>query len=173
MTGRARKIPTAEMTLGPFFPNEFGEGANDLAAGAGVAGEPIEIRGRVVQADGRALHNVILEIWQADPQGRLGHSSFSGWGRAATDRQGEYLFRTLKPGAPAGRAPHINFIVLYSGLMRHLQTVMFFGREPDPVLDAMQQAALRERLVAKEVAPGSWRFDLRLRGGDETPFFED
>src|SRR6185503_18018486 len=51
----------AEMTLGPFFPREFAAGANDLAAGA--QGEPIEITGRVVQADGRALDNVVLEIW--------------------------------------------------------------------------------------------------------------
>src|SRR5690606_8506285 len=38
-------VPTAEMTLGPFFPREFAAGANDLTQleGRTVAGEVIEI----------------------------------------------------------------------------------------------------------------------------------
>src|SRR5437762_3003239 len=112
------------MTLGPFFPREFGQGAQDLAVlnGKDAKGELIEICGKVTQADGRALDNVILEIWQADAQGRYDNPGFFGWGRAATDAQGLYRFRTIMPGAPRGRAPHVNFIILYSGLMRQLQT---------------------------------------------------
>ena len=47
----ATSVPTAEMTLGPFFPREFGAGANDLTvANSGKAnGDIIEIRGRVTQ----------------------------------------------------------------------------------------------------------------------------
>jgi len=162
-------VPTAEMTLGPFFPREFAAGANDLAAGA--QGEPIEITGRVVQADGRALDNVVLEIWQADAEGRFDNPAFFGWGRAATDSAGMYFFRTVRPGASRGRAPHINFLILYSGLMRQLQTVMFFDHTADPVLDAV--ATGRERLVAKKEGANRYRFDIRLRGEGETPFFDD
>ena len=164
-----RLVPTAEMTLGPFFPREFAAGANDLAQGA--QGEAIEITGRVVQADGRALDNLVLEIWQADAEGRFDNPAFLGWGRAATDAEGIYRFRTIKPGAPKGRAPHINFLLLYSGLMRQLQTVMFFEEARDPVLDAVK--AGRERLVAKKEGEKRYRFDIRLRGEDETPFFDD
>jgi len=167
---RAVLIPTAEMTLGPFFPREFAEGASDLAAGVADA-EAIEIAGRVTQMDGRPLDNLVLEIRQADSRGRFDNPAFPGWGRAATDAQGVYRFRTLKPGAPAGRAPHVNFLLLYSGLMRHLQTVMFFGLAKDPVLDAVP-APLRERLVATR-AGTVYRFDIRLRGEGETPFFDD
>jgi protocatechuate 3,4-dioxygenase beta subunit len=163
-----RLVPTAEMTLGPFFPREFAEGANDLAKGA--SGEPIEITGRVVELDGRPLDNVVIEIWQADANGRFDNPDFFGWGRAATDAQGNYVFRTIKPGACPGRAPHVNFLILYSGLMRQLQTAMFFDGAPDPVLDAV---SARERLMAKREGPNRWRFDIRLRGGDETPFFDD
>jgi protocatechuate 3,4-dioxygenase beta subunit len=163
-----RLVPTAEMTLGPFFPREFAEGANDLAKGA--SGEPIEITGRVVELDGRALDNVIIEIWQADAGGRFDNPDFLGWGRAATDAQGSYSFRTIKPGACAGRAAHINFLVLYSGLMRQLQTVMFFDGSADPVLDSV---SARERLIAKNEGHNRYRFDIRLRGGEETPFFDD
>jgi protocatechuate 3,4-dioxygenase alpha subunit len=162
--------PTAEMTLGPFFPREFAEGANDLAKD--VRGEVIEISGRVVELDGRPLDNLVLEIWQADANGRYDNPDFLGWGRAATDAQGNYRFRTIRPGASGGRAPHINFLLLYSGLMRHLQTVMYFEAVADPVLDAVEQSR-RPLLVARSAGVGSYRFDIRLRGADETPFFDD
>jgi protocatechuate 3,4-dioxygenase, alpha subunit len=165
-----RLVPTAEMTLGPFFPREFAEGVHDLAQGA--AGEVIEISGRVVELDGRPLDNVILEIWQADSAGRFDSPDFPGWGRAATDAEGNYLFRTIRPGAIPGRAPHINFLILYSGLMRQLQTVMFFENSADSVLQAVE-ASRRGRLVAQKVNATSYRFDIRLRGGEETPFFDD
>jgi len=164
-----RLVPTAEMTLGPFFPPEFAAGANDLTSGA--RGEAIEITGRVVQADGRALDNVVLEIWQADAEGRFDNPAFCGWGRAATDSAGAYLFRTIKPGAAQGRAPHINFLILYSGLMRQLQTVMFFDRSPDPALENLKERS--ERLIAKKEGANRYRFDIRLRGEGETPFFDD
>ena len=164
-----RLVPTAEMTLGPFFPREFAAGANDLTANA--EGEVIEITGRVVQADGRPLDNLVLEIWQADARGRYDNPAFFGWGRAATDANGIYLFRTIKPGASDGRAPCINFLLLYSGLMRQLQTVMFFDLVGDPVLDAVKSG--RERLVAKREGASRYRFDIRLRGEGETPFFDD
>jgi len=174
-----RLVPTGEMTLGPFFPREFGQGANDLTLfnGKKVKGEAIEITGRVIQGDGAPLDNAILELWQANSEGRFDDPAFFGWGRAATDAGGRYVFRTIRPGAYAGRAPHINLIILFSGLMRHLQTVLFFegqkGNPGDPVLNAVQPAALRERLISKKQKESSYRFDIRLRGEGETPFFDD
>lgn len=160
-------IPTGEMTLGPFFPREFAQGANVLAE----QGDVIEITGRVTQADGKPLDNLVLEIWQADEKGRFDNPAFFGWGRAATDAQGIYRFRTIKPGGYAGRLPHVNFLLLYSGLMRQLQTVMFFELGKDPVLDAVP-APRRPLLVAKRDG-AAYRFDIRLRGDGETPFFDD
>ena len=163
-------VPTGEMTLGPFFPREFAQGANDLATGVKQA-EVIEITGRITQMDGRPLDNLVVEIWQADSQGRFDSGEFFGWGRAATDANGVYRFRTIKPGAYEGRAPHINVLLLYSGLMRHLQTTMFFSAAADPVLDAVP-ADRRPRLVAQRQGT-VYRFDIRLRGDGETPFFDD
>jgi protocatechuate 3,4-dioxygenase alpha subunit len=168
-----RLIPTGEMTLGPFFPREFAQAASDLSVGA--TGEVIEITGRITQVDGRALDNVVLELWQADSRGRFDNPDFFGWGRAATDANGVYRFRTVKPGAYEGRAPHVNLLILYSGLMRQLQTVMFFEGDngKDAVFNAVMPAPLRERLVAKTVGRNALRFDIRLRGEGETPFFDD
>jgi protocatechuate 3,4-dioxygenase alpha subunit len=162
-------VPTAEMTLGPFFPREFARSASDLA---GATADPIEISGRVTELDGKPLDNLVLEIWQADAAGRLDSPAFLGWGRAATDANGDYRFRTVRPGALPGRAPHINFLILYSGLMRQLQTTLFFEAAPDPVLEAVEPAR-RNLLVAQRVSEKEYRFDIRLRGGDETPFFDD
>jgi protocatechuate 3,4-dioxygenase alpha subunit len=167
-----RLVPTGEMTLGPFFPREFAQGANDLTVveGRAAKGETIEITGRVTQADGKALDNVVLEIWQADADGRYDNPDFFGWGRAATDSNGVYLFKSVKPKGPQGRSPHVNLLVLYSGLMRQLQTVMFFEDSNDPVLNSVKH---KDRLIAKKSGPSSYRFDIRLRGDGETPFFED
>ena len=162
-------VPSGEMTLGPFFPREFAQGANDL--GANAKGEVIEVTGRITQLDGKPLDNLVVEIWQADSKGSLDSADFFGWGRAATDANGVYRFRTIKPGAIEGRAPHINFLLLYSGLMRQLQTVMFFSTATDPVLDAVP-VNVRNRLVAKREGT-VYRFDIRLRGEGETPFFDD
>jgi protocatechuate 3,4-dioxygenase alpha subunit len=167
-------IPTGEMTLGPFFPREFAEGANDLTLleGRRARGEPIEITGRVVQADGQPLDNLVLEIWQADADGRYDNPDFFGWGRAATNNDGIYVFKTIKPKGPQGRSAHVNFLVLYSGLMRQLQTVMFFEESQDPAFLSIEKGS-RNRLVAKQTGPHSYRFDIRLRGEGETPFFDD
>ena len=174
-----RLVPTGEMTLGPFFPREFGQGASDLTVldNRKIDGEIIEITGRVTQGDGAPLDNAILEVWQANPQGRFDDPGFLGWGRAATDSSGIYRFRTVRPGAYEGRAPHVNLLIVFSGLMRQLQTVMFFegekGNEVDPVLAAVQPASLRQRLVSKRQEKNTYRFDIRLRGEGETPFFDD
>ena len=104
-------------------------------------------------------------------KGRYDNPKFSGWGRAATDAKGVYRFRTVKPGAPKGRIPHVNFLILYSGLMRQLQTVMFFELAPDPVLDAVPEK--RRPLLVAHREGTVYRFDLRLRGKGETPFFDD
>jgi len=177
-------IPTSEATIGPFFPPRYvDQGANDLTVfeGRRAKGEAIEIRGRVLQEDGAPLDNLVVEIWQADAAGVYRHPAdprhaqadpgFFGWGRAATDKEGRYSFRTIRPGAPQGRRPHVNFMVMYSGLMRILKTTMFFEEGPDPVLDLVPER--KNLLVGRKETPALYTFDIRLRGENETPFFDD
>lgn len=182
---RAKLVPSGEATLGPFFPPRYvDEGANDLTRlqGRKAKGEVIEIRGRVTQQGGQPLENLILEIWQADAQGIYRHPAdprhaqadpnFLGWGRAATDKNGGYLFRTIKPGAPEGRQPHVNFMVMFSGLMRILKTTLFFEEGNDPVLNLIVNSR-KKLLLGKNEGPNLYTFDIRLRGENETPFFGD
>jgi len=186
---KRRLIPTGEATIGPFFPPRYVDaGANDLTQfeDRKAQGEVIEIAGVVRQEDGAPLENLVVEIWQADAKGIYRHPAdprhheadprFFGWGRAATDKEGRYAFRTVRPGAPQGRARHINVMVMFSGLMRILKTTMFFpgeqANDADPVYAAVPKAR-RHLLVAREEAAGRYRFDLKLRGEHETPFFDD
>lgn len=176
-----RAIPTGEATIGPFFPPRYVDaGANDLTTfeGRKAKGDVIEIHGLVLQEDGTALENLILEIWQADAAGVYRHPAdprhaqadpdFLGWGRVATDAKGSYRFKTIRPGAPEGRQAHVNFMVMFSGLMRILKTTMFFEDGKDPVIMAVP-AARRKLLIAKS----GYEFNIRLRGENETPFFDD
>jgi protocatechuate 3,4-dioxygenase alpha subunit len=198
-----RLSPTSQATIGPFFPRTyFQPGDNDLRVlapgGAPSArGQPILLRGRVLREDAVPCLNMILEAWQADAGGHFDHPAdperqladpgFLGWGRAWTDAEGQYEFRSVLPGgyadAAGRRAPHINLVIMGAGLMRSALTTVFFPdfaaeNAADPVLAAVPAEA-RARLVARAEGEAEglrvFRFDIRLRGGaaEETPFFED
>lgn len=195
--------PTSQETIGPFFPRTyFREGDNDLTRTAPDAaptrrGEAILLRGRVTREGGFPCLNMILEAWQADagghfdhpldPERQLADPDFLGWGRAWTDEDGQFEFRTVLPGgyadATGRRAPHINLTVMGAGLMRRVLTTAFFPGFPaenaaDPLL-ALLPERQRGRLIARLDGEADglrvFRFDIRLRGSadEETPFFED
>jgi protocatechuate 3,4-dioxygenase beta subunit len=72
-------------------------------------GQRIIVSGRVLDEDGRAVANTLLEVWQANAAGRYVHLNdqhdapldphFSGAGRVVTDEEGRYRFITIRPGA--------------------------------------------------------------------------
>ena len=177
-------------TIGPFFPFAFVDGLNDLTQldGKTAQGQHILLTGRVLEEGGAPTGNTILEIWQPDAAGILRHPldprssgadpGFCGWGRARTDAQGAYKFRTVLPGAPAGRAPHIDVMILAIGLTRRLVTTVFFAHAADPVLDCVPEKSRPRLLAQRDAALDTegvlgYRFDLILRGENETPFFLD
>ena len=188
-------------TIGPFFPGEFADGCGDLTnfGGKQARGQHILLTGSVVEEGNRPIRNAIVEIWQPDANGIFRHPldprskdadpGFFGWGRARTDAEGRYVFRTVMPGAyatedGAPRCPHLNLMLLATGLTRRLVTTVFFAegseRMPDPVLDCVADPALRARMFATREkassaadAPPVYRFDIVTRGEAETPFFVD
>ena len=103
---------TPSQTVGPFFSKALiREGWNDLAA-RGASGQPLVIAGRVLDGEGAPVPDALLEIWQANAAGRYDHPDdtrdtpldphFRGFGRAGTDEQGRFRFRTIKPGPVPG-----------------------------------------------------------------------
>jgi protocatechuate 3,4-dioxygenase alpha subunit len=61
------------------------------------------------------------------------------------------------------------------GLLRHLNSRIYFpdgpGNSEDLVLSLVEPGR-RDTLVAREVAPGMFEWDVRLQGESETVFFD-
>ena len=193
-------IPSSYSTIGPFYLKPLIDGCEDLTQREGqqARGQHILLTGCVVEEGKKPVLNSVLEIWQPDASGIFRHPldpqssqadpGFCGWGRARTDKDGLYQFRTVLPGSSREeggvlRCPHINLMVMAIGLTRRLVTTVFFADAPtsvnDPVLNCVTDPAARRRLFAiRDQAADSagipgYRFDIVLRGENETPFFLD
>jgi protocatechuate 3,4-dioxygenase alpha subunit len=123
---------TTSQTVGPYFQIGLAKFYMDDLTGPGVSGEVVEIEGRVFDGDGQPVPDGIIEIWQADAQGKYAHAepsqeqesvlkndhqptehpqaqregrAFLGFGRVPTQADGSFRFKTIKPGrvpAPDG-----------------------------------------------------------------------
>ncbi len=176
---------TPSQTVGPFFafalPFDGGEQLVD-------PGDPdaLRLEGTVFDGAGDALNDALIEIWQANRAGRYRHpeddrvelpleDGFDGFGRCPTDAEGRFAFVTVKPGAVAPEAPHINVIVLARGLLRPLFTRIYFPDEAaanagDPLLSSLDEA-VRATLIAQPVG-GVLGFDIHLQGERQTAFLD-
>jgi protocatechuate 3,4-dioxygenase alpha subunit len=191
---------TPSQTVGPWFAYGLTPQGqydwSDLATGnlvtPDVVGDRIRIEGIVRDGDGTPIHDAMIEIWQADGQGRLpargqngaaSNTSFKGFGRCATDKDGKFWFDTVKPGAiaaPDGKpqAPHILVAFYARGLLVHLYTRIYFADEPantsDPILKLVPADRCDTLIAKKETQAGKtvYRFDIRLQGEGETVFFD-
>ena len=198
---------TASQTAGPYvhiglapkaagfdiFEKNFG----DVLTTPETKGERIRVEGIVTDGSGTPVRDVLIEIWQANAEGKYNHPgdgqpgksidpSFRGWGRAACDFEtGLYSFDTIKPGSAIGRkgrpmAPHINFWIVARGINIGLNTRMYFSDEAkanaaDPVINLIEWQVRRQTLIAQREQRGSqtvYRFDIRLQGENETVFFD-
>jgi protocatechuate 3,4-dioxygenase alpha subunit len=191
---------TPSQTVGPFFkygltPNRqyaWNDAFTANLVTPDATGDRIRVEGTVYDGDGAPVPDCMLEVWQADAQGRfsdpqdtraLPNTAFRGFGRCGTDGEGRYCFDTIKPGSvpdPDGKpqAPHLLLAVFARGMLRHLYTRIYFDGEAanagDSVL-ALVPADRRATLIAKRQRGNGgavYRLDLRLQGGDETVFFD-
>ena len=183
---------SASQTAGPYVhigltPNAAGVTGvfpTDLGATmrrGGHRGEAITLSGRILDGAGEPLRDALVEIWQADADGRFAGEDgadphFTGWGRCPCDPQdGTFRFDTVMPGPVADMAPHILIWIVARGINIGLQTRIYFDGEPrndtDPVLSAVAPDR-RATLLASAHGPGAWRFDVTLQGDQETVFFD-
>jgi protocatechuate 3,4-dioxygenase, alpha subunit len=154
---------TPSQTVGPYFTLGLLD-ANELVP------DGLRITGRVLDGAGEPVPDAVVEIWQADEEGR--YRPDFGWGRSGCDADGRYSFTTCKPGSVDGQAPHLTMLVFARGLLKPVLTRMYFPDEEeanarDPVLSAVDDPTT---LVARSAADGL-EFDVRLQGDGETVFF--
>ncbi|PZU91276.1 MAG: protocatechuate 3,4-dioxygenase subunit beta [Chelatococcus sp.] len=163
-------------------------------------GQRIVVSGRVLAESGRPVPNTVVEIWQANAAGRYIHAkddwpapldpNFTGAGRVVTDAEGRYRYVTIRPGAypwgnhkNAWRPAHIHLSLLGPAFATRLVTQMYFPDDPlieiDPIANAVPMP-YRQRLVSRfdigSTVPNwalGYRFDIVLKGRDQTPFEDD
>lgn len=184
---------TPSQTVGPYLHIGLDWLNTKELAGPDVAGERIVIEGRVLDAAGQPVPDALIELWQADADGRYAHPEdagsaptgrgFTGFGRCPTDADGRFRFSTIKPGSvpDAGgqpQAPHIAVNVFARGLLKQLCSRLYFPGDAHAA-DAVMACVPAERhqtLVARPVPDrsGTYAWDIVLGGGgaDETVFFE-
>jgi protocatechuate 3,4-dioxygenase alpha subunit len=152
------------------------------------------MRLRICVLDGEsvAVPDAMIEIWQANAEGKYNHPDdpqnagvdphFTGFGRLPTDESGCCTFTTIRPGKVAAngggkQASHFNISVFARGILNRLSTRAYFSGDPelkkDPVL-ALVPADRQYTLLLQPSPehPGEWYFEIHLCGQDETVFFE-
>jgi len=183
-------LTTASQTVGPYLKIGFAPLIIDALAADKVSGERVTIHGRMVDGDGKPVSDGVVEIWQANAQGKYAspedaqnkpiEPGFRGFGRIMTGDDGGFRFTTVKPGrvpAPGGalQAPHLVAVVFMRGLLKHLLTRIYFPEEPanaeDPVLKLVP-ADRRQTLVARRTGSGVLEWNIVVQGRDETVFFD-
>lgn len=185
---------SASQTVGPFFHIGLIDGNEHILVQDATQGERINIFGYVLDGDSVPVNDAMIEIWQADANGIYASpndprhaevdAAFDGFGRSCTTDQGQYSFKTIKPGRvpydeTQTQAPHILVRVFMRGTLLHTVTRLYFSDEADanagdPLLN-MLEADVCQRLTAQRTdieATPTYHFDIRMQGNDATPFFE-
>ncbi len=163
---------TPRVTEGPFYPDKLPlDTDNDLLIiNDGITpavGEITHLSGKILGIDGKPIQNATIEIWQVDGKAVYIHSrdsggkgaqqdkNFQGFGRFTTGRSGEYYFRTIKPVAYPGRAPHIHVKVKKGG-KELLTTQILVADNPQNKNDGVYRGAgdlFEQQLLLAEFKP--------------------
>ena len=165
-------LPTPGQTVGPFFGYALPFPDDEHLVPPGTPGA-VRLHGTVYDGHGDPVPDAIIELWQADADGgvvqrpgslrRDGHT-FTGWGRASTDRAGHYSFTTVTPGAP-----FFALTVLARGLLNRLFTRAYLPEAADDPFLVGVDVDRRSTLLATRDQTG-YVFDVRLQGEGETVF---
>jgi protocatechuate 3,4-dioxygenase beta subunit len=178
---------TPRMTEGPFYPDRLPlDTDSDLVivnnSITPAIGTITHLTGRVTNVSGDPLRDLTVEIWQVDGRGVYLHSSsggarqrdanFQGFGRATTNNQGEYRFRTIRPVPYPGRTPHIH-VKVKRGDNELLTTQLFINGHPqnrnDGILNEIRDPFDRQLVLVdftpvreSRIGEVSARFDIVL-----------
>lgn len=179
VAGIANATVTPRQSLGPFYPQKLPIDSDaDLTFVDGqdgrATGQVTILSGRVLDRNGAGIRGARVEIWQCDAFGSYHHPRdgggvdphFQGFGQTMTDRDGNYRFKTIKPVAYPGRAPHIHMKIIDGS--RELVTQIYVKGESanqrDFLLNAIRDEQSRQSLeVAFEPSPDLSQSELVAR----------
>jgi protocatechuate 3,4-dioxygenase, alpha subunit len=180
---------SGSQTVGPYLHIGLNWLTTRDIAGRGAKGERVTIAGRLLDGDGTGVSDGLIEVWQANAEGKYAHpedtqrkpleKGWRGFGRIPTDAKGAFRFSTIKPGrvpGPGGslQAPHLVISVFMRGLLKQLATRIYFPEDPaniaDPVLKLVPPARRTSLIPKKNGKVLEW--NIVLQGKNETVFFE-
>ncbi|MFS4437697.1 protocatechuate 3,4-dioxygenase subunit alpha [Paracoccaceae bacterium GXU_MW_L88] len=152
---------------------------------AGAKGEEIVLTFRVIDGAGMELKDVLVEIWQADAEGRYpgqegADPKVTGFARRSADfDSGIFRLETIKPGAidrgdGSTEPPHLNLWIVARGVNTGLSTRVYFPEDDlsaDPLLARIEHKTRIATLVAEKSDEG-YHHDIYLQGPKETVFFD-
>lgn len=163
--------PTAGQTVGPFFHLALPYPGDHHLVPEGSPGA-LTLHGTVYDGARDPVPDALLELWQTDARGNVVQeagslhrdaSTFTGFGRAATDAEGRYSFTTLEPG---GR--FFSITVFARGLLDRLFTRAYLPGATDDLLERL--APERRLTLQAEQDETGLVFDIHLQGERETAF---
>ena len=182
MSGNSVRIPAGSQTVGPYFQIGLEYLVNRTPVPSVLPAGTIAIRGRVLDRDGVAVPDAMLEFWGGGGAGKSvdGNEAESGipdgFRRVATDEKGEFTVAIARPAAETSSNAHLLVLVFARGLLRHLITRMYLGDEvknDDDVVLSRVPPERRATLIARadEKLAGLYWWDIVLQGSNETVFF--
>ncbi|GAW51517.1 MULTISPECIES: protocatechuate 3,4-dioxygenase subunit alpha [unclassified Nocardioides] len=160
-------VPTPGQTIGPFFGYALPYDGDNLLVPV-TRPDAIRLHGRVLDGAGDPVPDALIELWQTAPDGSVPRAAgslhrdgytFTGWGRASTDRTGRYQFTTLRPGGPT---PYFALTIFARGLLDRLFTRAYLPGAAPASLRSLDATADDRGFV----------FDIRLQGDGETVFLQ-
>ncbi|MCY4306017.1 MAG: protocatechuate 3,4-dioxygenase subunit beta [Aestuariivita sp.] len=193
----------SEITGPVFSHSDIDPGDNDLLTNFAQSnespiGQRIILHGHVLDENSRTIPNTLIEIWQANACGRYRHKNdtylapidpnFGGCGRALTDGDGYFYFRTVMPGAypwqnyvNSWRPAHIHVSVFGASFVQRLITQCYFEGDPlipiCPIVQTIPNPNAIEQLTARLDLNATipfdaiaYKFDIILRGRRSTLF---
>jgi hydroxyquinol 1,2-dioxygenase len=172
---------TEATVFGPFHVPGAPHFEHGQDLGAGAIGQPCEVRGTVRGLEGEPVPGAVIEVWQADGEGKYDvqrpeRRQHQARGVLHSGPRGEFHFRSVLPepypipeDGPVGemlratgrhpwRPAHLHFMIKAPGY-ETLVTHVF--RAGDPYLDSDAVFGVRQSLVADWVRQpdGTWRVE--------------
>lgn len=187
MSNDTVQIPSSSQTVGPYFRIGLDCMIERTPAIGLDAPGMIAIQGRVLDRDGAAVPDAMLEFWNESTELTERSAEFTragcptGFRRVATGIDGEFSVVIERPAAIHSRdhgdvAPCFTVLVFARGLLRHLLTRVYLGEARADATEPLLLNVPEERratLVASadQQRAKTFHWDIRLQGTGETVFF--
>jgi len=167
---------TTSQTIGPFSHEAWqwaasATGTTTLQTTAAT----VTVHGVIFDGDGMPVNDAQIEAWLPEGAAYEQQQAIPGFRRVPSGEQGEFALRISRPARPTPGEPAAYITVFARGLVKHQFTAVFLGDDAglcdSAILDQVP-AARRATLLAAAQPDGSYRWDIRLQGDQETVFFD-